>query len=240
MLYITTKAGFLDECPEEVYNALMPGLRNSDYGNYIIGDGDQKFLDIRNIDEAITKDVINIYLAKYETNQKQAQKKKNVDQWYDILKKEAKHFVPVNSVLVPRATRRFASTYITNKPTYLSTNFVCIKTANNREAKILSSWMSSIFYQLQLEIYCKNQGGMRKLEIENIKKTFVPMVSLMSEEDIEQILNTEIIDFYDLKKPNIREIDKIWAKVIIQNDDIEGILDNALRYLTIMAKNRES
>lgn len=81
---------------------------------------------------------------------------------------------------------------------------------------------------------------MRKLEIENIKKTFVPMVSLMSEEDIEQILNTEIIDFYDLKRPNIREIDKIWAKVIIQNDDIEGILDNALRYLTIMAKNRES
>jgi hypothetical protein len=240
LLYITTKAGFLDECPEEVYNALMPGLRNSDYGNYIIGDGDQKFLDIRNIDEAIAKDVINIYLAKYETNQKQAQKKKNVDQWYDILKKEAKHFVPVNSVLVPRATRRFASTYITNKPTYLSTNFVCIKTANNREAKILSSWMSSIFYQLQLEIYCKNQGGMRKLEIENIKKTFVPMVSLMSEEDIEQILNTEIIDFYDLKRPNIREIDKIWAKVIIQNDDIEGILDNALRYLTIMAKNRES
>lgn len=66
------------------------------------------------------------------------------------------------------------------------------------------------------------------------------MVSLMSEEDIEQILNTEIIDFYDLKRPNIREIDKIWAKVIIQNDDIEGILDNALRYLTIMAKNRES
>lgn len=81
---------------------------------------------------------------------------------------------------------------------------------------------------------------MRKLEIENINKTYVPMVSLMSEKDIELILNTKITDFYNLKRPCIREIDKVWAKVMIQNDDVEVLLDNALRYLTILAKNRES
>ena len=240
LLYISSKAGFLDECPSEVRAALKPGLRNSDYGNYIVGDGDQQFFDIRNVDEDVVKDVIQTYLTKYETTQKQAKKSKSVDEWYTILKKESKHFVPVNSVLLPRGSRRFASTYITNKPTYLSTNLVCIETSSYNDARILSSWMSSIFYQLQLEIYCKNQGGMRKLEIENILKTYVPKVSLMSDKDIKLVLNTEISDFYDLKKPDVREIDKVWAKVMIQNDDVDVFLDNALRYLTILAKNRES
>lgn len=240
LLYLTTKPGLLDECPIEVKRSLKPGLRNSDYPNYVIGKGDQQFFDIRGLNESTVKSVISTYLSKYETTQKQAKKSKSVDEWYAILKKESKHYVPVNSVLVPRGTRRLASTYITTEETYLSTNLVCIETSNSNEARILSSWMSSIFYQLQLEIYCKNQGGMRKLEIENILKTYVPKISLMSEKDIELILNTEVSDFYDLKRPDIREIDKAWAKVMIQNDDVEALLDNALRYLTILAKNRES
>ena len=240
LLYLTTKQGLLDECSSEVRKALKPGLRNSDYASYIVGKGDQQFFDIRGLKKDVVEDVISTYLTKYETKQKQAKKSKTLDEWYAILKKEARHFVPVNSVLVPRGTRRLASTYITTEPTYLSTNLVCIKTANYNEARVLSSWMSSIFYQLQLEIYCKNQGGMRKLEIENILKTYVPKVSLMSPNDIELILNTKVSDFYDLKKPEIREIDRAWAKVMIQNDDTETLLDNALRYLTILAKNRES
>ena len=62
----------------------------------------------------------------------------------------------------------------------------------------------------------------------------------MSPDDIELILNTEVSDFYDLKRPDIREIDRVWAKVMMQNEDTETLLDNALRYLTILAKNRES
>ena len=240
LLYLTTKQGLLDECSSEVRKALKPGLRNSDYASYIVGMGDKQLFDIRGRKKDVVEDVISTYLTKYETKQKQAKKSKTLDEWYAILKKEARHFVPVNSVLVPRGTRRLASTYITTEPTYLSTNLVCIKTANYNEARVLSSWMSSIFYQLQLEIYCKNQGGMRKLEIENILKTYVPKVSLMSPNDIELILNTKVSDFYDLKKPEIREIDRAWAKVMIQNDDTETLLDNALRYLTILAKNRES
>lgn len=240
LLYLTTKQDLLNECPDEVKDALKPGLRNSDYASYIVGKGDQQFFDIRGLEKNVVKDVISTYLTKYETTQKQVKKSKTVDDWYEILEKEATHFVPINSVLVPRATRRLASTYITTELTYLSTNFVCIKTANYNEARILSSWMSSIFYQLQLEIYCKNQGGMRKLEIENIRKTYVPKVSLMSSNDVNLILNTEVSDFYDLKRPEIREIDRAWAKVMIQNDDTETLLNNALRYLTILVKNRES
>lgn len=240
LLYLTTKQGLLDECPSEVKKALRPGLRNSDYASYIVGKGDQQFFDVRGLERDVVEGVISTYLTKYETTQKQAKKSKTVDEWYAILMKEAKHFVPINSVLLPRGTRRLASTYITTEPTYLSTNLVCIETANYNEARILSSWMSSIFYQLQLEIYCKNQSGMRKLEVENILKTYVPKVSLISPNDIEKILNTEISDFYDMQNPKIREIDKVWAKVMIQNENIDNLLNEAIRYLTVLAKNREN
>lgn len=240
LLYITSKKELFKECSKEVRNALKPGLRNSDYCNYVVNDGDQQFFDISNVDKTTVENIIKTYLDKYETVQKQKKKSKTIEEWYAILKKESKHFIPINSVLVPRGTRKLASTYITSKPTYLSTNLVYIETASYNEAKILSSWMSCIFYQLQLEIYCKNQGGMRKLEIENILKTYVPKVSLMSEQDIDLVIKTEVTDFYDLKKPYIREIDKVWAKIMIQNEDVELLLDNALRYLTILAKNREN
>lgn len=240
LLYITSKTGLFDECPIEVHNALKPGLRNSDYSNYYVGQGDQQFFDIRGVDEDIVEDVISTYLAKYVTEQKQAKKTKSVSEWFDILKDEATHSVPENSVLLPRASRRFASTFITTSETYLSTNFVCIKTNDFRNARIISSWMSSIFYQLQLEVFCKNQGGMRKLEIENIRKTFVPNLSALNEEDISDILNTEILEFYDLNNPAIRDIDKVWAKVIVGNENIDDLLNEALRYLTVLANNREN
>lgn len=240
LLYITTKTALFQECPDQVKQALKPGLRNSDFPNYIVDGGDQQFLDVSEIDEDVVKGLISTYLTKYDKQKKQAKKTKTIDEWYSILKKEARYSVPANSVLLPRATRRLASTYITNKPTFLSTNLVCIETADNRESRVLSSWMSSIFYQLQLEIYCKNQGGMRKLEVENILKTYVPVLSLMSSQDIKLITSTEIVDFYDLKKPQIREIDRAWAKIMTQNNEVEAFLDSALRYLTILAKNRES
>jgi type I restriction-modification system DNA methylase subunit len=240
LLYITTKPSFIQECCNEIKHSLKPGLRNSDYNSFDVGFGDHQFFDISNLDPSMVKDTIQLYLTKYETQQKQSQKKKSVDEWYNILKKETKHSVPVNSVLLPRGTRRFASTYITTKKTYLSTNFVAIETSSYSEAKILASWMCTVFYQLQLETTCKNQSGMRKLEVENITKTFVPKISSMSPVDIERICNTEITDFYDLKNPSIRRIDIEWAKVITQNEDVEGLLDEAIRYLTILAKNRES
>ena len=56
----------------------------------------------------------------------------------------------------------FESSVITTKETYLSTNFIAIEMGDFIDAKVLASWMSSIFYQLQLEVYCKNQGGIQR------------------------------------------------------------------------------
>lgn len=240
LLYLTTKQDFYNECCDVIKNSLKPGLRNSDYNNYMVGNGDQQFFDIRGLDPQMVKDTIQVYIDNYVGKQRQARREKTVDEWYEILRKESEHYVPINSVLLPRGTRRLASTFITTDPTYLSTNLVCIETDDMTIARILSSWMCSIFYQLQLEIYCKNQGGMRKLEVENIKKTFVPLMNALSPDDIDMVMNTPINDFYDLRNPEIREIDKVWARIMTQNEDVEDLLNEALRYLTILANNREA
>lgn len=240
LLYITSNCSFYEEVKSKVDSHLKAGMRNSDFPSYIVGNGDQQFYDVSGLDENVIRSVIATYTSKYERKTKQAKKSKSEDEWLNILKKEAKNYVRANTVLLPRGSRRFASTYVTTKDTYLSTNFVAIETSSIQEAKILASWMCSIFYQLQLEIYCKNQGGMRKLEIENVNRTHVPVFSRLTKNDIDIINTVEITDFYDLKSPSIREIDRAWAKVITGNENVDNLLDDAIRYLTVLAKNREN
>lgn len=240
LLYITTKDDFYEEVKNIVDGHLKAGLRNADYASYFVGDGDQQFFDITDVDSSQVESVIDIYLKKYNGTTKQKKKDKPVSDWVSIMKKEIAHKVPENTVLLPRGSRKYASVYVTTKPTYLSTNLLAIETGSLTEAKVLASWMSSIFYQLQLEVVSKNQGGMRKLEIENINRTSVPLFSLLTQEEIDLIEATPIDSFFDLKNPSIRPIDKVWAAIIIKNEDVDLILSNALRYLTILAKNRES
>jgi len=243
LLYISTKDELYNNVKALVSPYLKAGMRNSDYSNHIVGTGDQQFFDVSNVNDNIIEQVVDKYLEFEQQSKvkgKQEKKTKGIDEWKAILKKESRNSVPSNTVLLPRASRKYASTYRTTQQTFLSTNFVAIYTDSEIEARILSSWMCSMFYQLQLEVVCKNQGGMRKLEIENINRTWVPVLSRMSNKDIDEILNTPIDDFYDLKSPQIRPIDKAWAKIIIQNESVDKLLDSALRYLTIMAKNRES
>lgn len=236
LLYITAEEDLL----KEIQNFLKPGLRNADFANLVVGDGDRYFFDVRNLEEARVKEIISLYLSSYTRSKKQPVRERSVDEWFEILKKESQYSVPPNSVLLPRGTRKVASVYITNKPTYVSTNFVCVETEHYEEARILSSWMSSIFYQLQLEIYSKNQKGMRKLEIANVLKTHVPKIDLLSVKDRELILNTEISEFCNLTSPNLREVDRVWARIILRDDNIDSFLDNALRDLTILVNTRES
>lgn len=38
----------------------------------------------------------------------------------------------------------------------------------------MASWMSTIFYQLVCEVSSKDQEGMRKMEVADILKTYIP------------------------------------------------------------------
>lgn len=241
LLYISSNKDFFDTIKESVEGHLKAGLRNSDFKSFFVGDGDESFFDVSGIDEDVLSSIVSIYSSSLQSpSNRQSRRHQSENSLIKILKTESSHFVPENTVLLPRATRKYASVYITTKQTYLSTNFFAIECDNLLEAKVLASWMSSIFYQLQLERFCKNQGGMRKLERKNIMKTFVPIYSELSKEVLDRINNLTITDFYNLKNPSIREVDKIWASIIGNNDNSEYLLNKALRYMTVLAKNRES
>lgn len=240
LLYITQNKEFFKQVKDYVECHLRAGLRNSNYNSYYVGDGDEQFFDVTDVPDHILETIINIFLSRYNRTTQQSKKPKPIAEWIRILKKEATHYVPINTVLLPRSSRKYASVYITTKNTYLSTNLLAIETGAARDSRIIASWMNSIFYQMQLELVCKNQGGMRKLEIENINRTYVPQLSKLSTESIDKILAVEDNSFFDLKNPTIREVDKVWAQIIIGNEKVESMLDSALRYMTVMAKNRES
>jgi len=48
------------------------------------------------------------------------------------------------------------------------------------EALLLSTWMTTIFYQLICEVTSKDQEGMRKMEVADINTTFIPQLDMIS------------------------------------------------------------
>ena len=48
------------------------------------------------------------------------------------------------------------------------------------EALFLSTWMTTIFYQLICEVTSKDQEGMRKMEVADINTTFNPQLDMIS------------------------------------------------------------
>lgn len=242
LLFVSSNKNFFNEVEEDVLLDLAAGMRNAEYPNFRVGNGDNFFFDVSLADDQTIETVVSLYNDKYTKKGKQVRKEKSTSEWIEILKSESRNFVPSNTVLLPRGTRKVASTYVTTKRTFISTNFIAIETSSYQQAYILGSWMSSIFYQLQLEQCCKNQAGMRKLEIANINNTFVPNFSKLSLEDKQFICETEIDSFINLREPSPRKIDIAWALVITRKDkqQAEELIEKTIKYLTILAKNREN
>ena len=145
-----------------------------------------------------------------------------------------------NSVLIPRAIRKLGKVYLTNKDAFVSTNFIVCTMQNYNQALVFSSWMTTIFYQLICEVSSKDQEGMRKMEINDIKKTYVPKIDAIDSDTIEKIRNEKKnLKFLDLNNPTIRNIDIIWAKYLFGNN-YEEKLNQALQLLEFLANKRNS
>ena len=111
---------------------------------------------------------------------------------------------------------------------------------NYADLIILASWMCTIFYQLICEVSSKDQEGMRKMEVADICKTYVPRLDLIPQNfALDVISMKKHIDFLDLKNPQIRNIDKIWAKLIF-GDDAQEKLEQAQTLLSFLANKRTS
>ena len=94
------------------------------------------------------------------------------------------------------------------------------------------------FYQLICEVSSKDQEGMRKMEVSDIEKTYIPALDDVSRETITALTEEfSSIEFLNLATPEIREVDRIWANELF-GEEAEEILNTARRMLEYLANRR--
>ena len=241
LLFISTLSEFYNAIQSRIVNNVAAGMRNSDYPSFLVGKGDRLFFDTSALSDSDLIPILNLFLQDHvRARGRQRRDTKSTNDYIQILRAEQNHFVPANSVLLPRASRRTGSAYLCTERTFISTNFMAVPTSTPIEAKIIASWMCSIFYQIELETVSKNNNGMRKVEKVNIDKTHIPDINALTAEETESIIETPIPSFLDLREPSIREIDKVWAKILTKKDNNDDLLNEAVLILVLLSKNRES
>lgn len=217
---------------------LEVAMRNAYHETLDIGLGDSKFLVESKTAPQVIDAVLTDYMAIPLKQGKQAKKQKSKADLLAILKKEGANIFGGNAVLIPRDIRRNGKIYYSQHPLYVSTNFIVCNFASSDEALIVSTWMTTIFYQLICEVSSKDQEGTRKMEKNDIMTTLIPKLDAISEETVKAIkLEKHNISFLDLQSPTIRQIDKIWAKELF-GKDADSVLIEAVRLLEFVARKR--
>lgn len=216
-------------------------MRNSKYDIFIVGGGDSHFLDATINSSRLVDNIINDYisLSAISTNGKQQRKTKSLAEWKNIVTKESNKGFGANSVLVPRACRAVGSAYLAEQKVFVSTNFLVCTFVNAQEALMAATWMTTIFYQLMCEISSKNDEGMRKMEVADIKKTYIPDLSIVSPATVSRLnMIKNSLEFLNLHNPEIRDVDIIWAEELF-GANAADMLDEARRLLVYLVNIRE-
>jgi hypothetical protein len=160
--------------------------------------------------------IITAYLGKVVKPSLGSQKKavKSIDEVELALHRNQKSFQPCY-VLIPRALRVEGKIGVTLVPMVVSTNFVMAKFDSEQEAKLVASWLFSVFGQIQMELNFSNQEGMRKLEKEQVGKILYPDISSIPLVTQNQLISAYIADApLQFKSPKQRTIDSLWAQVV--------------------------
>lgn len=171
---------------------------------------------------------------------KQQRKVKTAAEWEAIAKKDGKVRFLKNSVLIPTKTRKSGRIHLSNISLYVSTNFVVFTYPSMVEAEVVASYMTTVFYQLECEVMCKNHAGVRKGEVGDVVTTHVPVFADISASDVLKI-QAEIpnIKFLDLNNPTLTKMDEIWAEILF-GANAKTCLVDAQRLLRFLANRRNS
>lgn len=102
-----------------------------------------------------------------------------------------------------------------------------------------ATWMTTIYYQLMCELSSKNDEGMRKMEVADIKKTYIPDLSIVSPATVSRLNKIKnSLEFLNLHNPEIRDVDIIWAEELF-GANAADMLDEAKRLLVYLVNIRE-
>jgi len=239
LLFLKDNDNFVQNNIKLFSGHLSPGLNNAKFDKIDIRDGESYFFDVRGMDDKSIKTIITKFLKRENcTSMKQRKNSKTESDYFNILVKETKNITPTHSVMLPRMVRSNGRVFVNTKPTFVSTNFFIIQ-ADESKAKILSSWLSTVFYQLECETFCNNRKGLRKMEKEDYEPLHVPITKSLSSEQIDAISNTKITNFINLRNPRPRDIDYVWARILF-GEKSDDCLEKACSLLSILTANRES
>lgn len=217
---------------------LDEGMRNAKCDDFILNNGDSKFLNFNNIGAPLSNQIINDYIAQTRPAGQQQRLTKTATEWEKIAKKDGSVRFQANSILVPTKIRRNGRVHVSTVPLFVSTNFAVFIYPTLRDAQIVGSYMSTVFYQLECEVTSKDHAGVRKIEVKDAKTTHVPIVASLSLNEINDII-AEIpnVTFKDLNNPTITHMDEIWAEILFGvNANIK--LNEAIRLLRFLANRR--
>lgn len=217
---------------------LSEGMRNARTDTFALDTGDSKVLDVNLNDISIIEEAVEAYISLPERKGRQRRSQKSKSEWLSILTRESRGKFSNNSILIPRGIRSEGRVYLAHSPIFVSTNFIVCSPHSYKDSLILSTWISTIFYQLTCEVSSKDQEGMRKMEISDINHTFIPKTEQISNETVELLENEKNnISFVNLKNPQIRKVDEIWANELFGINS-EDVLIKAQRLLDFIVNRR--
>ena len=233
---------FFDSIPN-LYNKYIQvntteGLRNAQLDSFELNYGDSKFLDFNLITDAESRAIVSDYLPLQRAKQGQQRINKSADEWICIAKRYGRVCFDNNIVLAPTKIRRTGRIYTTNVPMHISTNFGVLSCPTNEDAKLIGSFMTTILYQLECEVQSKDHAGLRKIEINDLMHTHIPNLSCLTKKDRQNIIRAlENISFLELNNPVVRDIDRVWAR-ILYGDESEEVLEQAKTLLHFLVNRR--
>lgn len=167
-------------------------------------------------------DIVDRYVALQPPSARQARVVMDRERAIRLLRGGKRAVVPANSVLIPRAIRRYARVFGTEDPTCISTNVVAFTTRSRTECRQLVSWLLTGFAQLQFEYIGIDQEGERKLEAAQIRALVTPTFSDISATQLANLENLGArAEFLDLFDPHPRAIDIAWAVTLWPQDHAE-------------------
>ena len=238
LLYLKPTHPFLTKAKHLLNGHCAAGLNNARFNHALIGAGDSIFINVNGMTDQQIYELVDLYLSdEIGRLKKQRRDKKTPEEYVSILKKESLRETPAHSVMLPRMIRSHGRVFVSDRPTFVSTNFFVIQ-ADEVHARLLSSWFSTIFFQLECETYGNNRRGLLKLEKEDYEPLHVPVASRLSEEQIQRIISTPLSEFINLRTPHEREIDRIWAEILF-GENAPAITEEALNLLPILVADRE-
>ena len=76
------------------------------------------------------------------------------------------------------------------------------------------------------------------MEEKDFNPLHVPVTSELSEEEKQRIVSTPINEFINLRSPQVRDVDKVWAEILF-GENAEELIEEALTLVPILVADRE-